>query len=159
METKKILFVITQSEFGGAQRFLYNLISRLNSSNYDIKVAIGDAGNMEFTQALRAINIPTSELKLLVREMNPLKDMQAVFELRKLINDFNPDILFLISSKAGFIGSLALRQAQGKPFDKTQGEQPKTKVIYRIGGWSFNDPWPKWKKWLWIILDRFSAQW
>ena len=33
------------------------------------------------------------------------------------------------------------------------------KVVYRIGGWSFNDPWPKWKKWFWVILEWLSAKW
>ena len=149
MEKKKILFIITQSEFGGAQRFLYNLISRLDSLNYDIKVAVGNTGNNEFTQALRNINISVQELKLLLRGINPIKDMAAVFELRKLIKSFCPDTLFLISSKAGFIGSLAT----------VFTTRIKTSVIYRIGGWSFNDPWPAWKKWLWIILERFSARW
>ena len=149
MEKKKILFIITQSEFGGAQRFLYNLISRLDRLNYEIKVAVGNTGNNEFTQALRSINIPIRELKLLARDINPIKDIAAVFELRKLIKDFCPDTLFLVSSKTGFIGSLAT----------VFPARIKTRVIYRIGGWSFNDPWPIWKKWLWIILEWLSARW
>ena len=32
-------------------------------------------------------------------------------------------------------------------------------MIYRIGGWTFNDPWPAWKKRLYIFLERLSARW
>ena len=85
----------------------------------------------------------------MARGINPIKDIAAVFELRKLIKDFSPDTLFLVSSKAGFIGSLAT----------VFPARIKTRVIYRIGGWSFNDPWPIWKKWLWIILEWLSARW
>lgn len=148
---KKVLFVITQYEFGGAQRFLYNIASRLDKSRYEIKIAVGDTGNKEFIQALKDLDVSVFELKFLVREINPLKDIMAVLELKKLITRFEPNTIFLNSSKAGFIGSLAatlLRHSTVTP-----------KVIYRIGGWTFNDPWPKWKKKLWIILERLSARW
>ncbi|TSC74692.1 MAG: glycosyl transferase family protein [Parcubacteria group bacterium Gr01-1014_44] len=152
IKRKRVLFVITQSEFGGAQRFLYNLISRLNQQVYDLKVAVGDTGNKEFISALKNTGLEVQELKWLVREINPLKDVRAVFELRKLIKEFHPDTLFLNSSKAGFIGSLA---AQNIEISKYRN----IKVIYRIGGWSFNDPWPWWKKQLWTMLEKISARW
>lgn len=153
METspkKRVLFVITQSEFGGAQRFLYNFLSRLDKTKYEIKIAIGDTGNKEFIRSIRDINIPLIELKYLVRNISLIKDMAAVFELRKLIKNFCPDTIFLNSSKAGFVGSLAANCLL---------HTVRPKVIYRIGGWTFNDPWPKWKRWLWIALERLSARW
>lgn len=161
IKQKKVLFVITQSEFGGAQRFLYHLLSRLNRSHYDLKIAVGDTGNKEFVLALENAGLEVIELKWLVREINPFKDMRATFELRKLIKDFRPETLFLNSSKAGFIGSLAtvfptkLRRFGRSPDIKSSG----LKTIYRIGGWSFNDPGPWWKKRLWIGLEKISAKW
>lgn len=149
IKRKKVLFVITQSEFGGAQRFLYNLISQLNQSVYDLKVAIGDTSDKEFVLALKNAGIEVSELKWLTRNINPVKDLGAIFELRKLIKKFEPETVLLNSSKAGFIGSFAA----------TFPSKIKTRVIYRIGGWSFNDPWPWWKKKLWLILEKKSAGW
>lgn len=144
---KRVLFVITQSEFGGAQRFLFELLSHLDQDKYEPWLAIGQSSDHGFTSALHGrLNI--FNLRHLRREIAPWHDLLAVRELRKLIKKINPDILFLNSSKAGFIGALA------KTFPSPLSA---LRVIYRIGGWTFNDPWPPWKKWLWMMLEKFSA--
>lgn len=159
---KRVLFLITQSEFGGAQRFLHTLVTRLDKSQYDILVAAGpvklgnrkqEIGNRkyELLDQLEQDKIYVKRLKYLDREIHPIQDLRAIFEIRKTIRDFCPDNLFLLSSKAGFLGSFVVK------FLTPNSYHPK--VIYRIGGWSFNDPWSKWKKWLWILLERLSARW
>ena len=150
---KRVLFVITQSELGGAQRFLQTLTTRLDKDRYDILVAAGPTShrtNYELLEQLEQEEIAVKRLKHLQREINPFSDIGAVFELRKIIKEFKPDTLFLLSSKAGFIGSLA---------SKLKTQNPKLKVVYRIGGWSFNDPLPARKRRLWIILEWLSARW
>lgn len=144
---RRILFVITQSEFGGAQRFLFELLTHLNQDKYEPWLAIGQNRDDGFTSALHGrLNI--FNLGHLRREIAPWHDLLAVRELRKLIKKIKPDILFLNSSKAGFIGALA----KIFPFPLST-----LRVVYRIGGWTFNDPWPPWKKWLWMMLEKFSA--
>ena len=54
--------------------------------------------------------------------------------------------MFLSSSKAGVIGSLATRKFPG------------LKVIYRIGGWSFNDPMPWLVRRFYILAERCTAK-
>lgn len=157
---KRVLFVITQSELGGAQRFLHTLVTRLDKNRYDILIA---AGPKNFSSKYEVLNIEhklldllekeeikTLRLKYLKRDINPFYDIRAVFELKRVIGKFKPDTIFLLSSKAGFLGSLAA---------KFLIHNSSFKVIYRIGGWTFNDPWPKWKKWLWIALERLSSRW
>ena len=146
---KKVLFVITQSELGGAQRFLSTLTSHLDKELYEILVAVGSSGNGDFLRVLKAGGISHKTLKFLKREP-ALSDIKAVFEIRSLIKNYRPDILFLNSSKAGFIGSLAT---------VFPTRINALKVVYRIGGWSLNDPWPKWKKCFWVILEWISAKW
>lgn len=147
---KRILFVITQSEFGGAQRFLFNLISSLDPAKYEMMLASGGDGEKSFLRDVRAAGVATKEIASLVRGVDIFSDIRAVFELRKLIENYYPDVLFLNSSKAGFIGSLAAI------FPKII---PHVKIIYRIGGWTFNDPWPSWKKRFFIWLERVSSGW
>jgi len=142
--------VITQSELGGAQKFLSNLVSHLDRDIYEFLVAVGSSGNGDFLRVLKAEGISFQTLKFLKREPASGSDIRAVFEIRKLIKNYRPDVLFLNSSKAGFIGSLAT---------VFPTRINALKVVYRIGGWSFNDPWPKWKKWFWIILEWLSAKW
>ena len=146
---KRILFIITQSELGGAQIFLFNLVSHLDKDAYEFLVAVGSSGNGDFLRVLKAGGIPCQTLKFLKREPT-INDIRAAFEIRNLVKKYRPDILFLNSSKAGVVGSFAT---------VFPTKLSNLKVIYRIGGWSFNDPWPKWKRWLWIVLEWFSAKW
>ncbi|HEY4484375.1 MAG TPA: glycosyltransferase family 4 protein [Candidatus Paceibacterota bacterium] len=157
---KRVLFVVTQSEMGGAQRFFYTLIPRLNKDKYEVMVAAGPQNkirnqkfkNEEYSllEALKKESVTTFQLKHLTREVSLWKDIKAVFEIRKLIKSWHPDVLFLNSSKAGFLGSFT---------SKFLVPNPKLSVLYRIGGWTFNDPWPRWKKGLWILLEKISANW
>lgn len=147
---KRILFVVTQSEFGGAQRFLFNLISNLDPAKYEMMLASGGNGEKSFLRDVGTAGVAIREIASLVRDVDIFSDIRAVFELRKLIKNYYPDVLFLNSSKAGFIGSLAAI------FPKII---PHVKIIYRIGGWTFNDPWPSWKRRFFIWLERVSSGW
>ena len=143
---KKILFLVTQSEFGGAQRFIYTLTTNLK--NYDITVGAGPEGDDKngLLCALEKEGIEIKHIRYLRRLINPFFDILGLFEIKKLIKKEKPDILFLCSSKAGFLGGLAAKNKVKK-------------VIYRIGGWTFNDPWPKRKKKLYIWIEKISARW
>lgn len=146
---KRVLFVITQSEMGGAQRFLATLLPYLDETRYELLVAAGKDGDDELMVALNSHRIPWEKLKHLRRDIMPIEDVRGVFEIRNLIERFQPQTLFLCSSKAGFVGSLAAKLSR----------DVSPKVVYRIGGWTFNDPWPAWQRWLWRFLERISASW
>lgn len=140
---KKILFIITQSELGGAQRWVYDTTTHLNHKKYTITVATGREGPL--VDNLKKYGIKTHVLKHLKRNINPLRDICGIIEIYLLIRREKPDILQLCSSKAGIIGSIAGCLARHK------------RVIYRIGGWSFNDPRPQWKNKLFLILETWTA--
>jgi len=143
---KKILFLVTQSEFGGAQRFIFTFTTSL--SGYDIIVGTGPEGDDEkgLLAALEKKGINTRHLKYLKRSINPLFDLLGVIEIYKLIKKEKPDVLFVNSTKAGILGGFTGRLAKSP------------KIIYRIGGWTFNDPWPKWKKKLYLWLEKGTAK-
>ena len=46
-------------------------------------------------------------VKDLVRQINPIKDLKALFQLRKLLKKIKPDIIHTHSSKAGILGRTA----------------------------------------------------
>ncbi len=148
---KRILIIITQSEFGGAQRFIFNFANKLRTNpDYDIKICVGADGGGEFTKAIQEMGVLIETVSALRRDLSFFGDIRAYFKIRKEVKLFNPDVLFLNSSKAGFLGAFSFIF----PFRACGA-----KVIYRIGGWTFNDPWPDWKKRMWIILERISARW
>ncbi len=147
---KNILFIITQSEYGGAQRFLYTLVTNLDPMEYQVVVALGNVGTQDFLEyELSKKKIKTHRLKYLTRNPNLIKDVKVIFEIRKLIQQTRAETVFLLSSKAGFIGSLA----------SVFPTRLNVKVIYRIGGWAFNDPRPWWQKMLYRSFERISASW
>ncbi len=62
----------------------------------------------------------------MVRELSPLTDFRSVIELQKTIQEFNPDVIHLHSSKMTVLGRLAKYFAQNK-----------AKLFYTPHGYSF----------------------
>ena len=151
---KKILFLVTQSEFGGAQHFIYTLVNNLDKDKYEIIVCAGKEGDDKngLLELVKKQGIKTERLKYLKRSINPFFDLLGLFEIKNLLKKESPDILFLCSSKAGLLGSLAWQL-------NLKFKIQNSKLIYRIGGWTFNDPWPKWKKKLYVWVEKISAKW
>jgi len=126
---KKVLFLITKSNFGGAQRYVYDLASHLPKADFQVTVAAG--GNGWLLDSCTQGGIRTVTLPSLGRDISLFKDWRSFSEVRALLRREKPDILHLNSSKAAFLGALAGR-LEGVP-----------KIIFTAHGWSFNEkrPW------------------
>ncbi len=61
-------------------------------------------------------NIKLIRVKNFTRNINPFKDIKAIFEIRKIIQKEEPDIVHMHSSKAGAIGRLILSPKKAKLF-------------------------------------------
>ncbi|MBU2082247.1 glycosyltransferase family 4 protein [Patescibacteria group bacterium] len=144
---QKILFIITKSEMGGAQRFLYEFVVRLSPLKYNLLVVAG--GNGELLEKLEKKNIKTSLIKNF-SNIPGFKNILAFFEILFLIKNFKPGILYLLSSEAGFSGALA-----GGLYRLLS--RKKIKIIYRIGGWAFKEPRNIAIKKLYLLAEKISA--
>ena len=144
----RLFCAITLGEMGGAQQFVQQLTRSLDPEWYTIAVVSGSDGRRELASHL-AQHVSWEVVPRLVRRISPFNDFRAVRNMRRMMAEFEPDIVLLNSSKAGFIGALAAR--------KLRKSIPGLKVVYRIGGWSFNDPRPAWQRWLFTRLERWSA--
>ena len=140
----KILYIVTLSDRGGAQRYVVDLATNLPKDQYEVVVAAG--GNGPLFGQLSAQGIVVYQLKNLVRQINPIKDIAAYLELKKLIKSVKPDVVHLNSSKAGVVGSIAAAH---------EGVQ---KIIYTVHGFAFNESVAAWKKWLYRLAERRSAR-
>lgn len=140
----KILFVITQGFWGGAQKYILDLASRLGPG-YEVAVALGIDDSQNFGQKLKALdpNIQIHLLKHLKREISPLHDLLALFELKQLYKKLQPDIIHLNSSKAGILGSLA--------------RTPKSHIVYTAHGWVFLEPLSIIRKTMYRLLEQYTA--
>ncbi len=122
---QKLLICITKSNWGGAQKYVYDVAVAAKNNNYDVVVLLGGEG--ELKQKLLHQNIGTITLKNSRRDINITREFGLLFELIKIFRHEKPDIVHLNSSKIGFIGALAGRITGIK------------KVIFTVHGWAFNE--------------------
>lgn len=122
---KKVLFLITKSNWGGAQRYVYDIATSLDADRYEPVVVLGGAG--ELIEKLSAANVRVIPLESLQRDMSITKELQFMSELWRLLHQERPDILHVNSSKAGGVGCFLGRLA-GIP-----------RVIFTAHGWAFNE--------------------
>ncbi len=147
---RRIFCVITQGELGGAQQFVVQLAEHLDRDRFSMHVVWGSDSDPSLARRLPS-HVTHAVIRHLVRPWSPWHDVASIFELRRAMRAYQPDVVLLISSKAGFNGALAAR-----PLRK---QLPDLKVIYRIGGWQFNDPRPLGERTLYQFLERLSARW
>jgi len=140
---RKILFLITQAEMGGAQKYILELSYSLKKLGYEVLVA--SEKNESFKQKLSENSIKFIELKHIQRNINPFSDFSVFSEILKLIKLEKPDIVHLNSSKIGVLGALAGRLAKAP------------RIIFTAHGWVFNETLPFYKKWLYVFLSWLSA--
>lgn len=124
-DKNKILILITKSNWGGAQKYVFDIATNLPKDQYDIEVIFGGAGVLK--QKLDQNGIKNESIKELERDINLLKDIKTLLKLIKIFKEKKPDILHLNSSKIGAMGAVAGRIAGVK------------KIIFTAHGWAFNE--------------------
>jgi hypothetical protein len=80
---KKVLFLITKSNFGGAQRYVYDLATHIDRSKFEPVVALG--GNGELVTLLNHAGIRVITIKSLVRDISLTSELKFIQELAKII--------------------------------------------------------------------------
>lgn len=147
---KTILYVITQSEFGGAQRYLLDLASGLND-NFNILIAFGEqAEKGKLAEKLKKLNIKYYIVPHLRRRLNWLDDIRAWWNLVKLFKKTKADIIHLNSSKVSILGSLATMISNLTTF-------PNPRLIYTVHGWVFNEKLPPGRKKFYLQAEKYTS--
>jgi len=122
---KKVLFLITKSNFGGAQRYVFDLATGLPKDRYESVVVFGGKGTLQ--EKLNENSIRTIAIDGLHRDISIKKEFHVFLEIIRLFKKEKPDVIHLNSSKIGGVGALAGRIA-GVP-----------KIIFTGHGWAFNE--------------------
>ena len=123
LAVKKILFVITKSNWGGAQRYVFDLATHLDRKQFEVAVALGGTGELQRT--LRAADIRIIPLQSVQRDLSVSADVGGFFSLYRTMHSYKPDVVHLNSSKAGGLGALSARLL-GVP-----------RIIFTVHGWPF----------------------
>ncbi len=122
---KRILYVITKSNLGGAQRYVLDLATALQDE-YEVAVACGGHGLL--VEKLRAQDITVMEISHFQRNVSVFKELRAFFALYSILKEFQPDIVHLNSTKAGVIGAVPA------------GILRVPHVIFTAHGWPYLEP-------------------
>ena len=141
----KIAFVITRlDDIGGAQIHVRDLSTALRAAGHEAVVVAGTNGFL--ANELQARGIPCYILQYLAREVNPLRDVRCLPELRATLREIRPDIISTHSTKAGFIGRIA---------GKTLG----IPTLFTAHGWGFTEGRPPLQALAFWAIERATAPW
>lgn len=139
----KILYGITKSNFGGAQRYVLDLASEAKKAGHDVAVLCGGEGKL--VTKLREENIKVITFPHLKRDIDLLDEFRSFYFILQTLREEAPDVFHTNSSKMGGTGNFAARIA-GVP-----------KIIFTGHGWAFNESWrPTWQKLIIEILHWFT---
>ncbi len=142
---KKLLFLITKSNWGGAQKYVYELATSSLKEKYAVSVAL--SGMDKLSEKLHVAGIVVHQLERLGRDINLLDEAVVLWQLIKLFWHEKPDIVHVNSSKIGGLGAVAARlYFSSFSFLKAKNSKLKTpKIVFTAHGWPFNEarPWPQ----------------
>jgi glycosyltransferase involved in cell wall biosynthesis len=127
----KVLYVITKANWGGAQRYVFDLALAAKESGHEPAIAYGEAGLLvEYaTQA----GIPTFPIQGLTNGVFIGDEWAAFRALLRLIKEWGPEVVHANSSKAG-LALLAARLLKVK------------RTLFTVHGWAFNEERAWWQK-------------
>jgi glycosyltransferase involved in cell wall biosynthesis len=147
---KKVLYLITKSNWGGAQRYILDVARCAPKNRYEVVLAFG--GNAELKTHAEEAGIRTISLDSLVRDTALMTDTKAAREIWHVIKREQPAIIHSTSSKAGLLGTL-LGRLQGVD-----------RVIFTACAWAFNEDRSrlsrfliKFLHWLTVLLSDRTA--
>lgn len=139
MAVVKVLYLITKSNFGGAQRYVYDLTLAMKDRGHDVAVGFGGEGSLK--ERLNAAGVRTIGIPSLERDVSLLGDLHAFGEIYRLVRTERPDVLHLNSSKVGALGAFAGRVANfiEHIHRLLRRDFRTTHIIFTGHGWAFNE--------------------
>ena len=144
MAKKKVLYVV-EAMGGGVVTYIVDMANKL-AEFYDFYIAYAVRPQTPenyvsyFNKKVHLI-----EVQDFTREINPVKDLKALKEIRKIAERVKPDIIHLHSSKAGVLGRIAYSGS-------------KTPLFYTPHGYSFlMADYKPFKRFAFKMIEKIAA--
>lgn len=144
----RVMHIITRMIIGGAQEnTLYNCLDLVDLFGDEVLLVTGPALGPEgkLLEQGRAGGLRIELVDSLRRAIQPWRDWRAFQELRRVIQDFQPDVVHTHSAKAGFLGRWAAHRAQVPA------------IIHTVHGAPFHPYQSPLARHLFIRLERWAA--
>lgn len=136
-----VLYLITQSHLGGAQKHLADLMKYLHD-RYEIHLALSSLGYL--TEVATSLNIKVHVIPSLKRSINLTDDLRALSEFTTLVKQIEPDLIHAHSSKPGVIARIS-------------GKRCNIPVIFTVHGWGFDDRVPLLRRTIALMFEKLMA--
>ncbi len=145
----RVMRIIARLNIGGPAIHVSLLTEKLPADAYETMLVTGslshDEGDMSYYAAAREVTpVVLSELQ---REIDLFQDLRALSAMRRLIREYQPDVVHTHTAKAGFVGRLAAR-LEGVPV-----------VVHTFHGHVFKGYFNAVKSKLFVLMERLAARW
>lgn len=143
----KIIHIITRLDRGGSADLLLKLAAAQRKNGRDVTIISGRTVDpvADYHEYHRQTGIKIEFINCLQREIHPWLDLQALWQIFRLLRQRRPDIVHLHTAKAGFIGRLAACSAGIKG------------VVYTTHGHIFHGYFSRLKTCIFIRMEQLAA--
>jgi len=138
----KILYLVTKSEAGGAQTHIYQLSKYFIEKGNEVGIMSYPEGWLE--DESRKLGVKFYPNRYLSNWPDPIRIFKAIKEIRKVVKDFNPDLITCHSTAVGFFGRITIRN--------------KIPTIFTAHGWAFTKGTSFLRKYLAILIEKIAGK-
>ncbi|NUQ62834.1 MAG: glycosyltransferase family 4 protein [Pirellulales bacterium] len=146
----RVLLVITGLASGGATNVVLDLArSFRDHPDFDVHLLTGPCppGRTDVTHLAYDLGVETRVVPSLINRLQPLANLKAVADLRRIMVQGNYDIVHTHSSVAGVVGRLAARAARVPA------------VVHHVHGWALHEDMSRPMRVLYVALESLCARW
>lgn len=136
---KKAIIAITKSNWGGAQRYVFDMAVGVKKAGFNVAVMCG--GNGPLVSKLNTEGIRVIHLPLFGRDISWYKDFLSLLFIIKTIWKERPQVFHINSAKMGGAGIFSGRLCG------------VSNIIFTAHGFAFNESRPIWQK---VLIKFFS---
>ncbi len=136
-EKTKICYIVTKGNWGGAQKYVYNLVTSLPKEDFEVFVVVGEGKILK--EKLEAKGVRVFELPNLKRDISIIAEIKNFLSIYKIIKKEKPKTIHLNSPKAAGLGSFAgrllrvpniLQTVHGFSWNEDRGEKNKKLITF-----------------------------
>ncbi len=142
MAKRKIAFIITQLQLGGAQKSVLYSVNNLPKDKFETYLLCGPGGFFDEDAKKEIKNL--FFISDLQRAINLKKDFLAFKQIRKTLKEIKPDIVHTNSSKAGLLGRIACASLG-------------LKCVHTVHGFAFNSEQKLPVRMMYVFLEAFCS--
>ncbi|MCC6454636.1 MAG: glycosyltransferase family 4 protein [Caldilineaceae bacterium] len=145
----RVLLIITGLAAGGATNVVLDIASRLSKHpDFVIDLVTGPIppGRTDVTDLAYALGINTRVIPTLVNHIDPLMNLRAMMDIRRIMVEGQYDVIHTHSSVAGVVGRLAALTAG------------TTVLIHHVHGWPLYQDMGVRMRMLYVMLERLCAR-